>query len=87
MRISAPPELAGMTLESRLISYDWDNQFQSFQDATTKGSFRPLCYAPRGTLLEVSRCHHRTDSICSSLSKNASSHLQIAIIKLNAFKE
>ncbi|XP_056635826.1 MOXD1 homolog 2 [Diorhabda sublineata] len=51
VRITAPPELAGMTLENRLVSYDWDNQFQSFQDATTKGSFKPLCWTWQSTLL------------------------------------
>lgn len=54
VRISAPPELAGMTLESRLVSYDWDNQFQSFQEATMKGSFKPLCWTSQSTLLPVS---------------------------------
>ncbi|KAF2903719.1 hypothetical protein ILUMI_02456 [Ignelater luminosus] len=51
VRISAPPELAGMTLESRLVSYDWENQFQSFQEATKKGSFKPLCWTAQSTLL------------------------------------
>ncbi|KAJ8932321.1 hypothetical protein NQ314_014758, partial [Rhamnusium bicolor] len=51
VRIAAPPELAGMTLESRLVSYDWDNQFQSFQEATMKGSFKPLCWTAQSTLL------------------------------------
>lgn len=54
VRIAAPPELAGMTLESRLVSYDWDNQFHSFQEATTKGSFKPLCWTTQSTLLPVS---------------------------------
>lgn len=51
VEIAAPPELAGMTLESRLVSYDWDNQFQQFQDATVKGSFNPLCRTAQSTLL------------------------------------
>ncbi|KAB0798512.1 hypothetical protein PPYR_09505 [Photinus pyralis] len=51
VRISAPPELAGMTLESRLVSYDWENQFQSFQEATKRGSFKPLCWTTQSTLL------------------------------------
>lgn len=54
VRIAAPPELAGMTLESRLVSYDWDNQFHSFQEATMKGSFKPLCWTTQSTLLPVS---------------------------------
>ncbi|CAH2006845.1 unnamed protein product, partial [Acanthoscelides obtectus] len=51
VRIAAPPELAGMTLESRLVSYDWDNQFHAFQEATLKGSFKPLCWTAQATLL------------------------------------
>ncbi|XP_066258643.1 MOXD1 homolog 2 [Euwallacea similis] len=51
VRITAPPELAGMTLESRLVSYDWDNQFQSFQEATMRGSFKPICWTSQLTLL------------------------------------
>ncbi|KAJ8916282.1 hypothetical protein NQ315_016423 [Exocentrus adspersus] len=51
VRIAAPPELAGMTLESRLVSYDWDNQFHSFQEATMRGSFKPLCWTAQSTLL------------------------------------
>lgn len=43
-----------MTLESRLVSYDWDNQFQTFQDATVRGSFIPLCRTSQSTLLPVS---------------------------------
>ncbi|XP_030746402.1 MOXD1 homolog 2 [Sitophilus oryzae] len=51
VRIAAPPELAGMTLESRLVSYDWDNQFQSFQEATMRGSFKPICWTSQLMLL------------------------------------
>ncbi|XP_023029153.2 DBH like monooxygenase olf413 [Leptinotarsa decemlineata] len=51
IRITAPPELAGMTLESRLVSYDWDRQFQVFQDATMKGSFKPICWTAQSTIL------------------------------------
>lgn len=45
MEISSPPELAGMTLEKRLISYDWANQFENFQYVTRLGSFKPMCWA------------------------------------------
>ncbi|XP_058985307.1 MOXD1 homolog 2-like [Musca domestica] len=45
--ISSPPELAGMTLEARLLSYDWQNHFNDFQDATRSGSFKPLCWGAR----------------------------------------
>nr|CAI5864751.1 unnamed protein product [Callosobruchus analis] len=36
---------------SPLVSYDWDNQFDSFQEATLKGSFKPLCWSSQSTLL------------------------------------
>ncbi|XP_065360587.1 MOXD1 homolog 2 [Calliphora vicina] len=45
--ISSPPELSGMTLETRLLSYDWQNHFNEFQDATRKGSFKPLCWGAK----------------------------------------
>ncbi|XP_023701917.1 MOXD1 homolog 2 [Cryptotermes secundus] len=49
--IKSPPELADMTLESRLVTYDWENHFRSFQEATRKGSFKPLCWMKKPTLL------------------------------------
>ncbi|GLV45506.1 olf413 [Carabus blaptoides fortunei] len=51
VKISAPPDLAGMTLEERLVTYDWENQFHSFQEATRKGSFRPLCWTAQSSQL------------------------------------
>ncbi|XP_026481393.1 MOXD1 homolog 2-like [Ctenocephalides felis] len=51
IRIARPPELAGMTLESRLVSYDWENQLDSFQEATRRGSFKPLCWTSKPSLL------------------------------------
>ncbi|XP_065076570.1 MOXD1 homolog 2-like [Ochlerotatus camptorhynchus] len=51
VEISSPPELAGMTLEKRLTSYDWANQFESFQYVTRLGSFKPLCWTPTNTML------------------------------------
>nr|XP_036678021.1 MOXD1 homolog 2-like [Drosophila suzukii] len=36
-----------MTLEARLISYDWENQFGEFQEATRKGSFKPICWGAK----------------------------------------
>jgi hypothetical protein len=42
--IKSPLEIANMTLENRLLSYDWKNNFQHFQDATHAGSFKPLCW-------------------------------------------
>jgi len=52
--ISSPPELAGMTLEARLISYDWENQFGEFQEATRKGSFKPICWGAKNHVVPVS---------------------------------
>ncbi|XP_039963293.1 MOXD1 homolog 2 [Bactrocera tryoni] len=49
--ISSPPELAGMTLEARLISYDWQNQFDEFQEATRSGSFKPLCWGAKNHVI------------------------------------
>lgn len=67
VRIAAPPELAGMTLESRLVSYDWDNQFHNFQEATMKGSFKPLCRTAQSTILPVS---HIFSLVITGLIKN-----------------
>lgn len=53
--ISSPPELAGMTLEARLISYDWENQFGEFQEATRKGSFKPICWGAKNHVVPVSK--------------------------------
>ncbi|XP_053685805.1 MOXD1 homolog 2-like [Sabethes cyaneus] len=47
VRIASPAELSGMTLETRLISYDWRNNFKSFQYVTRKGSFKPLCWSAK----------------------------------------
>jgi hypothetical protein len=54
VRIKSPPELADMTLESRLVTYDWENHFRSFQEATRKGSFKPLCRMKKPTTVPVS---------------------------------
>lgn len=51
--IASPPELAGMTLESRLVSYDWDNQFVSFQRVTRSGSFQAVCKDAKNIVLPV----------------------------------
>lgn len=39
-----------MTLEERLLSYDWESSFQSFQEATRGGTFKPLCWTNKGEL-------------------------------------
>lgn len=48
--IQEPQKLAGMTLEERLISYDWESNFQTFQEATRGGTFKPLCGSSKGAL-------------------------------------
>ncbi|XP_043495838.1 MOXD1 homolog 2 isoform X1 [Polistes fuscatus] len=50
VKIQEPKSLAGMTLEDRLISYDWETSFQSFQEATRVGTFMPLCWTSKGVL-------------------------------------
>lgn len=52
--IASPPELAGMTLETRLLSYDWEHQFDKFQQATLLGSFKPICSGAHHENLPVS---------------------------------
>ena len=52
MKIQEPADLAGMTLEERLLSYDWQSSFQSFQDATRRGTFKPLCSNSKGVALQ-----------------------------------
>lgn len=55
--IASPPELAGMTLESRLVSYDWKNQFDSFQQVTRSGSFKAICWDAKNAMIPVSFIH------------------------------
>lgn len=52
--IKSPPELEGQSLESRLLTYDWANQFESFQATMQKGSFKPLCWSASQSLIQVS---------------------------------
>lgn len=54
--ISKPKELTGMTLEDRLVSYDWKNQFDEFQSATTSGSFKAICRDVKNRIIPV--CEH-----------------------------
>ncbi|XP_058126018.1 MOXD1 homolog 2-like [Anopheles ziemanni] len=49
IRISSPPEIAGMTLEERLVTYDWRVNFNAFQNVIRKGAFKPLCWSARNT--------------------------------------
>ena len=54
VRIKSPPELADQTVEERLITFDWEKNFHTFQEATRKGAFRPLCWGKTQALIDVS---------------------------------
>ena len=58
MRIKSPPELSDQTVEERLITLDWEKNFNSFQDATRRGAFRPLCWVKTQALIDVSYSFH-----------------------------
>ena len=53
MRIKSPPELADQTVEERLITFDWDKNFHTFQEATRRGAYRPLCWGKTQALIDV----------------------------------
>ncbi|XP_045118850.1 MOXD1 homolog 2-like [Portunus trituberculatus] len=42
--IRRPMELAGKTLEWRLMNYDWKSQFENFQHTTHTGTYNPMCW-------------------------------------------
>ncbi|XP_069156757.1 DBH-like monooxygenase protein 1 [Procambarus clarkii] len=44
IKIRRPIELAGKSLEWRLMNYDWKNQFDYFQQTTHSGTFNPICW-------------------------------------------
>lgn len=52
--IASPPALAGMTLESRLLSYNWAEHFEAFQRITLGGSFQAICTDARHKTIAVS---------------------------------
>ncbi|XP_014208598.1 MOXD1 homolog 2 [Copidosoma floridanum] len=58
LRIKSPVELKGMTLEERLMTYDWQTNFQVFAEATHRGSFKPLCSSPKGTIETAVEAHY-----------------------------
>ena len=60
MLIASPPELAGQSLERRLMTYDWENQFDSFQEATQRGSFIPMCRSANNVPIPVSKQNFET---------------------------
>ncbi|XP_043249657.1 MOXD1 homolog 2 [Colletes gigas] len=51
--IQKPANLANMTLENRLLSYDWSTNFQTFQRVTRRGTFKPLCSTNKGPLKDT----------------------------------
>jgi hypothetical protein len=52
--IASPPELANMTIEERLATFDWDNSFDDFQEAMQQGDFKPFCWDSKFKALHVS---------------------------------
>ena len=52
VRIKSPPELADQTVEERLITFDWDKNFHTFQEATRRGAYRPLCWGKTQALID-----------------------------------
>ncbi|KAF2361340.1 Copper type II ascorbate-dependent monooxygenase C-terminal [Trinorchestia longiramus] len=51
IKIRKPLELAGKTLEWRLVNYDWEFQFENFQRTTHTGTFNPMCHSRGHSLL------------------------------------
>lgn len=43
-----------MTLEERLLTYDWQTQFRTFQKVTQKGSFKVHCVGATDATITVS---------------------------------
>lgn len=62
--ILKPAELAGMSLENRLTSYDWQSQFDVFQRVTRNGSFRPICLDAKNNMVTVSTNTKIHKNIC-----------------------
>lgn len=52
--IASPPELTGITLEERLLTYDWQTQFRTFQKVTQRGSFKVHCVGATDATITVS---------------------------------
>lgn len=52
--IALPKALRGMSLEDRLLSYDWKTQFDNFQRVMRSGSFQAVCLDAQNSVLAVS---------------------------------
>ncbi|XP_071513833.1 DBH-like monooxygenase protein 1 [Panulirus ornatus] len=64
IKIRRPVELAGRTLEWRLVNYDWKNQFDYFQRATHSGTFNPMCWRRGHSLIsEVEKMDYEYPNI------------------------
>lgn len=63
--ILKPAELAGMSLENRLTSYDWQSQFDVFQRVTRNGSFRTICLDAKNNMLPVRKTWYLINANCS----------------------
>ncbi|XP_071534713.1 DBH-like monooxygenase protein 1 [Panulirus ornatus] len=64
IKIRRPIELAGKTLEWRLMNYDWKNQFDYFQRTTHTGTFNPTCWRRGQSLIpEVEKTDYEYPNI------------------------
>ena len=75
MRIKSPPELADQTVEERLITFDWDKNFHSFQETTRRGAFRPLCWVKTQALIDVITNTTNQSTLTKSISKSINFNL------------
>ncbi|XP_063706695.1 MOXD1 homolog 2 [Culicoides brevitarsis] len=66
VQIALPQKLAGMSLETRLTTYDWDTNFEMFQRVTRMGSFKPMCMNAKGAELPGTR---ELESFSPNISK------------------
>ena len=54
VKIIKPEDLAGMTLEERLVSFKWDIDFKDFQQSMLNGSHQPICWNAQNSRIAVS---------------------------------
>ncbi|CAL4059209.1 unnamed protein product, partial [Meganyctiphanes norvegica] len=78
IKIRRPIELAGKTLEWRLLNYNWKEQFQYFQHATATGTFSPTCLSRGHSILEeLEDMDYKYPIINVPWKKNSSCHEKI----------
>jgi hypothetical protein len=51
--IASPPELANMTIEDRLATFDWETGFTAFKEAMQSGEFKPYCWSSKFKAVQV----------------------------------